>query len=103
MTMKAPSLNIKTAPNQIATYMQRFRRYRFIAFIVFVGALYGMVLVQIGSLSSAEPSADTVQSQIQATRIPPINESVVKQLESLEDNSVSVQALFDEARSNPFQ
>lgn len=103
MKMKSPTLNIRSLPNQLSAYLQRFRRYRFIAFIVFVGILYGMVLVQIGSLSNAEPSADAVQSQIQATRIPPINESVVKQLESLEDNSVSVQALFDQARSNPFQ
>lgn len=103
MNMKSPGLNIKSLPAQATSQLQRFRRYRFVAFVVFVGILYGMVLVQIGSLSNAEPSADAVQSQIQATRIPPISESVVKQLELLEDNSVSVQALFDEARSNPFQ
>jgi hypothetical protein len=80
-----------------------FRRYSFLIFLVFVAALYGFILFRVSSLDSEQPSTTAVSSQVQAAQIPHINQSVVNQLQSLQDNSVSVQALFNQARSNPFQ
>ena len=65
--------------------------------------LYGFVLLRINSLSNAQPSPESVTSQVKAARVPRIEQSVVNQLESLHDNSVNVQTLFNETRSNPFQ
>jgi hypothetical protein len=61
------------------------------------------VLLRINTLGSTQPSSDAVTSQVQAARIPHIDQSVVRQLQSLQDNSVSVKSLFNQARANPFQ
>ncbi|MDL2362939.1 MAG: hypothetical protein QFB86_00985 [Patescibacteria group bacterium] len=100
--MTAPSLNIKSVRTSAIDFIQKIRPYSLAIFLILVGSLYGFVLFRIHALNAAQPTANSVSSQIQAAKVPRIDPSVVKQLESLQDNSVSVKALFDEARSNPF-
>ncbi len=105
MTDKKKPVSLK--PHEILDKMlanvQRLRPYSFIIFLVFVTLLYGFVLLRIHSLSTVEPSSNDVSSQVKAARIPHIDQAVVNQLQSLQNNSVSVKALFNQARSNPFQ
>lgn len=82
---------------------RKLRRYSLIMFLVLVGCVYGFILWRANSLNSVQPSADAVSSQVKAARLPHIDQSVVNQLQSLQDNSVNVQALFDQERNNPFQ
>lgn len=100
--MRSPKLDLTSLLIILRSAAGKFRRYSFLIFIVFVSVLYGFVMFRINSLVSSEPSTDAVNSYIKAAQVPKIDEQVVKQLESLQDNSVSVQALFDEARKNPF-
>jgi hypothetical protein len=79
------------------------KRYALAGFIVFVLLIYGIVLLRIQSLNNQQPKPDQVSGQVKAARIPHIDQAVVQQLQSLQDNSVNVQALFDQARNNPFQ
>lgn len=101
--MNAPKVDIKSMPDQVSARARQLQPYSLAIFLVFVGLIYGFILFRINSLGAVEPSPDAVTSQVKAAQIPHIDEAVVKQLESLQDNSVSVKALFDQARSNPFQ
>lgn len=101
--MNSKNLNLASLTARLGGVFQQLRRFSLLIFISFVVALYGFVLLQINSLGSAEPSSDAVTSQVKAAQVPHIDKAVVQQLNSLQDNSVSVQALFDQARSNPFQ
>lgn len=76
-------------------------RYRVMLFFLVLASLYGFILLQINSLSQAEPSASelSAQTQTHSLKVDPL---VVKKIQELQDNSVSVQALFDAARNNPF-
>jgi len=94
---------LQTLLIKLTANAQKFRRYSLIIFIVFVGLLYGFILFRINTLNSQEPSEAAISSQVKAAKIPHIDLSVIKQLETLQDNSVNVKALFNEARSNPFQ
>lgn len=100
--MNAKKLDIQSLKTQAALVVQKARRFSVVGFLVLVAVLYGFVLLRINSLSNAQPSSDSVTSQVKAARVPHIDQAVVKQLESLHDNSVNVQTLFNEARSNPF-
>lgn len=79
------------------------KRYSILIFIGFVAVLYGFLLFRVSSLSSQQPTQDAIDSQVKAADIPHIDQGVVQQLKSLKDNSVNVQALFPNDRSNPFQ
>lgn len=96
-------LDLKALPDRLSTLLQPLRRYYVLLFFLLLAIVYGVMLQRINSLSNAQPSADAVAEQVKTTPQPHIDQSVVKQVETLQDNSVSVQALFDQARSNPFQ
>ena len=89
--------------NRIIADSEKLRRYSLISFIILIGLIYGFLLLRINTLSSQKPSEEAIAKQVKAAKIPQIDKEVVKQLESLEDNSVNVQTLFNQARSNPFQ
>jgi hypothetical protein len=101
--MSKQKLDLRTLLENFLGWLQVVRRYGLVIFIVFVASLYGFLMYRISTLGSTQPSADAVSSQVQAARIPHIDQSVVNQLQSLQNNSVNVQALFNQARSNPFQ
>ncbi len=101
--MNAKKLDLKSLTAKASAAVEKARRFSLILFIGFVVLLYGFILFRINSLSNTQPSAESVSSQIKAAQVPHIDEATVKQLESLQNNSVNVQALFNEARSNPFQ
>jgi len=94
---------LRSRLNTLSTHVRQVQRYSVIIFVVFVALLYGFVLFRFNSLRAAEPSAADVSSQVKSAHVPRIDPAVVRQLQSLQDNSVSVQSLFDQARSNPFQ
>ena len=95
-------LSIKAIKTNASSYMHKAKPYSFVIFLVVVGATYGFLVLRIQTLSDAQPSEDTITSQVQAAGVPRIDPAVIQQLTSLQDNSVSVKALFDEARTNPF-
>jgi len=100
--MKSKDLDMKTLVAKAGLVLEKARRFSVLLFVIFVAVLYGFVLLRINELSNEQPSPDSVTSQVQAAHMPHIDKAVVKQLDSLHDNSVNVQALFNQARSNPF-
>ena len=91
---------------QLQTFIAKssgLRKYSWLALVVLVALLYGYVLVKINSFTSATPSSSAVASNLKTSVSPAINQNVVNQLSQLQNNSVSVQALFNQTRSNPFQ
>jgi hypothetical protein len=98
--MKNNDINISSLRESIQDVGHKLSRYTFMFFILFLAALYGFVLYRVNTLAAADPTQDVNQV---ISKTPHIDKEVVTQLEDLKDNSVSVQTLFDEARSNPFQ
>lgn len=90
-------------PPIVNTVLRQLNRYKVFIFLIVVAGVYGYILLQINSLSNAQPSADQVSAQASPIKSAHVDKTVVSQLQRLQDNSVSVQALFDTARNNPFQ
>jgi hypothetical protein len=90
---------------RLAAIQAQLVKRRILIFVIFVALVYGYTIVQIGKLSTAEPtSADIVlNEQSQGEQSPHIDPQIINKIENLKDNSVSVKALFDQARQNPFQ
>jgi hypothetical protein len=101
--MKKEKKNLRVLAGKLFAKLDFVKRYSVVIFVVFVAALYGFVMFQIASLNSQQPSQDAITAQVNAAQVPRIDQKLVDQLQSLQDNSVSVQTLFNEARSNPFQ
>ena len=81
--------------------LKPLNRFKILLFIIIVAALYGYLVMQITNASNAQPSADQTIIGLHVT--PRIDSNLIDKLQQLQDNSVSVQALFNDARTNPFQ
>lgn len=94
-------LDLKQITAIIVIRLKPLGRYKILFFGLLVIALYGYVVLQINKASNVQPTADQTQTAAKAT--PKIDPVIVKQLQQLQDNSVSVKALFNSDRTNPFQ
>jgi len=80
---------------------KRVRAYKAIIFFLVVASLYGYIIWRINVYSNAPANQNEETAQIAAQ--PHIDPSTVQKMQELQNNSVNVQALFNEARQNPFQ
>lgn len=94
---------LKQQLHKISDSAHKLQRYSFLIFFISIAVIYGLLLLRISTLTNQQPSETQISQQVKASRMPHIDKSIIKQLQSLEDNSVSVKALFNQARSNPFQ
>jgi len=77
--------------------------YIAVLFFVIFAAAYGFIVLRINALSSQEVDSGAVSAKTQASAVPHIDAAAIKQLQTLKDNSVNVQTLFEQSRTNPFQ
>ena len=78
-------------------------KYKLLLFVLFIAGVYGFLVLTISSLSSMEPTREQISERSSPIKSAKVDKKIIRQLEQLQDNSVSVKALFDEARDNPFQ
>ncbi|MGH7241735.1 MAG: hypothetical protein ACREGB_05555 [Candidatus Saccharimonadales bacterium] len=88
---------------QLQAPLARIGRYRVLAFIVIVTGLYAFLVMRINTLNNEQPSAAAISSQSDPIRTAHVDKKVVAQLQALQDHSVNVQVLFEQARNNPFE
>lgn len=94
--------------NELADQLQmlpdKILKLRKVLFVALVIVLYVFVALRVNVLSGAQPNQKAIASQ--ESTIPPepqIDQATVNKIKQLQNNSVSVQALFNEARQDPFQ
>jgi hypothetical protein len=89
--------------NQVKQLWEAFTRLRVVLFVIVLVLLYGFISWRIQVLSSVEPDATAIASQAKATAQPKIDQALVDKITQLQDTNVTVKALFDQARKNPFR
>lgn len=85
---------------QLQQLAKRLMQLRVPLFLLFVVLVYGFIVWRINTLSNAQPSQ--VTSQLKSSS-PRIDQATVDKIKQLRDNNVTVRALFNQARKNPFQ
>lgn len=95
--------NLTFSRESLTHYLQTARKNAPLVFVVFLVAIYGFLAFRITQLLAEEPDQAAVSAELRSVGIPKVDEDVVDKMQKLEDNSVSVQTLFDDARDNPFQ
>ena len=97
--------DISLNPDAIKTWASNLGRkinaYRVFIFFLVVASIYGYILWRINVYSNAPASQSELSAKSSAQ--PHIDQQTLQKIQSLQDNSVSVQSLFDNARQNPFQ
>ncbi len=100
--MKSGNLDLKTLSAKLPQLLGLSRKYVGFVFILGLVVIYAFLAWRISVLSNAEPSSDATQQSVSA-HIVKVDPVVLQKIQQLQDNSVNVQSLFNNARSNPFQ
>jgi hypothetical protein len=97
------NIDIKSFPSALLKSLVGLKKYSVLAFVLLLFVIYGYITYRIHAVSTQAPATAAIDNQIKGSHVPQVDPEIVRKLESLNDNSASVQALFNEARSNPFQ
>ena len=96
------NLEIKTIPSKLLPVAQKVTKYLgLILFLVFV-AIYAFLVIRVNSLIAAKPTESAITEKLKTVQRPRIDEKAAAKMQQLEDQNVNVQALFNDARQNPF-
>ena len=101
--MKDMNLSLAGLTDGAKHVLTRGAKYIVLLFLLLLIGVYGFVLFQIYTLQNVQPNSNDVAAQAQPYATPQVDPTVVKQMQALQDNNVSVKALFDQARNSPFQ
>lgn len=96
-------MNIKSFQDQLRQKWQSTLRLRILLFLAVLTILYAFIAWRINTLVNAEPDTAVIEAKLHKTATPAIDKSIVDKIRQLEDNSVDVRTLFNEARQNPFR
>jgi hypothetical protein len=97
--MKLSTAAIK---DRASAFLQRFFKASVPLFLLFLIGIYGFLAWRIYTLNQIEPDPAVVAKELKTQGVPNIDPVALSKIQELEDNSVEVKTLFDEARSNPF-
>lgn len=98
----AQNLDIGSSIRKAQIFVQKIMHYLGFVFVLIMLGLYGFLVFRINSLTTAEPTDDAITERLKTIQRPKIDKEVVDKIQNLEDNSVEVKTLFQEARDNPF-
>lgn len=96
-------MNVSSAQNHLQAIFLKLLRMRVVLFLLFALLACGYTVWRAYSLANAPTPAAAVSSKLQSVNNPHIDQATVDKINQLQDNSVNVRALFNQARQNPFQ
>lgn len=95
-------MNTKDLEEQLRTLPAQLLRHKKLLFVIPVVAAYIFVAWRVNVLGNAQPTQKAVASHQTTQSLPQISPSTLNKIQQLQSNSVSVQALFNQARQDPF-
>jgi|AntRauTorcE11897_2_1112592.scaffolds.fasta_scaffold00277_19 hypothetical protein len=96
------NIDINHIRNYLSRVMKKLGHFMPFLFIITNLVLYGYLVIHINNLTQVEADELTVLEQLESANRPEIDKAAVDKIRELQDQNVQVDALFKEARDNPF-
>lgn len=88
---------------KIPKFIVKTTSYLHILILFFYSVLTGTLIVYAGVYSSKEPTTLQVEEKRNSLDAKKIDQSALDKLKELESRNISLDALFDNGRTNPFE
>ncbi len=95
--------NLSKILEKIQPALAVLKKYKSFIFFLILAIVCGFLVFKINTLNSKEPEDSAVADKLTKVTRPKINQEDIDKIQQLKDNSEQVKALFNKARSNPFQ
>lgn len=97
------NVDIKDIPAKLLATLQGMKKYTLFICILAVLGIFVFIVWQIRQYSSVQPTSDQVITKVNELNTPKLDQDAVNKILMLEDENITVEALFNQARENPFQ
>lgn len=77
-------------------------RYRVTLFIIIIAVILSVMLIDISMMSNASPTEAQVAEAEKSVKIIQFKEQSIKVIDSLKQNNIEIDTLFDPNRYDPF-
>ncbi len=98
---------MKNNLNQLKKYLSSLLifviKHSALLFLLIFACLAGYLVVRIGYLSRLEPTQAQIDQKISEIKRTTNDTESVQKLKELEGRNISIEALFDNGRTNPFE
>lgn len=95
-------LDTSTILEQLSVIARLLRQHAAIICLIVFAVIYGYIITAASGLSQQQPSDDAIKKELKQVAKPKVDESVAQTMLGLEDRNVSIRAIFEDARANPF-
>lgn len=96
------TINKSVIISQLTPIAGIIKRYRVTLFLVSFLAIYGFLVIRINHLVQNEPTMTQLDQEKDSVKRLQLDQDTIDKLLELEAQNIEVQALFKDARENPF-
>lgn len=97
------NFDIKQIGDIVKNILGKVQRYTVFLSAIGILLVYSFLVLRVSTLSQAEPNEDQIAEQANTVKRLRIDQNSIDKIEQLEDQNIAVQALFQDARNNPFR
>ncbi len=101
--MKQLSEQLQPILNRVAPLRAKAYRFRVVLFVMAVATIYGLILYRINVYANVEPDAVDLSTKLTEVKRVSIDQEATSKIQDLENRDITIEALFDNGRDNPFQ
>lgn len=83
----------------VVTMVKRYAGFSVVLGFLFI---YSLLVLRINLLMGSEPNDIDYNDRLKTVQRPKIDENILDKIKNLQDQNVSVQTLFKQARDDPF-
>jgi hypothetical protein len=96
-------MNLDIITNKLEAVKDYIVQHIIVISIIVTVSLFGFMVVRIYLLSTAEPTTAQVDDKLNSYKVVRLDPQIVALFRGLEDQNISIESLFDNGRTNPFQ
>jgi len=96
--------NIKLPKSiKISALLKVTTRYLYMIIFIIFSIMIGIIVQSAGEAAYNEPTASEIQDKVKNLQAKKVDQESLNKLKELQEQSVSIEALFDNGRTNPFE
>lgn len=89
-------------PEHIHNIIKFLVRYKIILVIIAASIILSSLFITISSLANINPTKQQITQAEESVKLIKINKDSIKVVESLKENNISIESIFDPNRYDPF-
>lgn len=96
-------MNIEPILHQLNSVKDFITRYAVLLFVFSVVGIFAFMTLNIAKYANLEPTSSQEDERLSTLKTVRLDEKSIEKIQSLQDQNINIESLFDNGRDNPFQ